>query len=1229
MAKYMGKALSGSVLALCVVLLTTPQTWGQFAPPQRKMLTISGSVGMPGVTMQGLPSSPQTDDNGVYTAQVEYGFTATVTPVKEGYTFNPPSRSYNRLKESQTAENYEASPKTYTISGSVGQAGVKMTGLPGDPNTDQNGRYKAEVYYGWIGVVTPEKTGWQFDPSFTNYEPVKADQTTNYRASPITFAISGSVGDVNGVTMQGLPGNPKTGAGGLYSATVPYGWTGTVTPVKEGYTFTPESMGYEPLTDNRSSENYTAKVFEFTITGTTHMADVILRGLPNNPVSDANGFYTAVVPYGYTGTVTPEYRGYAFTPPSYSYVRVTASRERQDFTPSPIRITISGNTGTGGVALVGLPDDPVSDERGLYNVKVDFDWTGTVTPTKDGWSFEDASKVYSYLETDQLNQNYTATPITYTIAGNVGQAGVLMEGLPGRVMSGPDGSYSVDVKYKWSGTVTPRKPGFEFDPPSISYEPVLSPQTGQTYTASPIQCLISGKVISLEMGAVEGAAISAEPGSIIAATDANGDYRIQVGYGWKGTIRVQKDGYTFTPDYRTLDTVVRDVPNVGFSGRVQMLTIVGVVTVTGDVDGEPIQGVTITASPGNIKPAVTDAKGKYIIAVPYGWTGALTATKEGWDFPGSIQYANVTANIDKTTKTPQEELTMTPPAAPGTQPAAPATEPDKTVAPQKPEEQKTTPLSPEEQERKKLLEQLKSLIEGKTSTEEGSAKASEGRVSASPNEPVVTGSPRGNLIDVLKRISEQTNVKIAVDATVKPKDVSVGADLVGLPVSIALDKVLDTTGYKYKVQGDTYLVYKPITWMFQGDQLRQALQDIGSVAEVPIVPDENVVGEVWLQLTDETLEHALEMILAGSPYVYKRKGNYYMVASGSPQHAAFGEVSVTQRVYLNYITPVRATELLSGAWTNYVKGSQDPNGHLITVTAPPALAARIVEDIQKLDHRPRQLLLTARVVSMERGNLLDMGVEWTFPTIAAGTFSNSYLRGTFDGDDPAGNWPWGIQIGYSPDKTFTDALLMALNLLEQTGQADIVANPQVMAQDGKESQIRNIVEEWFMMTAPTNANNFFSNSELQKIESGTTLTITPRISDNNDITLEMAVEVSDSIPSGRTSDLPVVTRRTAKNAVTIRDGGTAAVAGLTENRSTVTNKRVPGFSNLPLIGELFKNKSEDKSSREIAVFVTATIVPDNAQPAYPTTNEGLSRAAAPNGDDFREQLRAGLASQPR
>jgi len=188
------------------------------------------------------------------------------------------------------------------------------------------------------------------------------------------------------------------------------------------------------------------------------------------------------------------------------------------------------------------------------------------------------------------------------------------------------------------------------------------------------------------------------------------------------------------------------------------------------------------------------------------------------------------------------------------------------------------------------------------------------------------------------------------------------------------------------------------------------------------------------------------------------------------------------------------------------------------------------------------------------------------------------------------------------------------------------------------AEITVMTEEYYMMTAEATGGYYYTRSELEKIESGTKLTITPNIGDNNDITLELAIEVSDSIPRGIGSDLPVVTRRTATNTVRIKDGGTVALAGLTENRTRTAKRRVPGLSKLPLIGPLFKNTRDERASREIAVFVTAHIIPEPGQPGQsvefiepstPITQAPIRPMVRPMEGDFRMKLRDSLSRPTR
>ncbi|RPJ20421.1 MAG: hypothetical protein EHM35_19505, partial [Planctomycetaceae bacterium] len=140
MAKYIGKTLSGGVIALCVILLLTPESYGQVGG-KVKMFHISGSVGESGVTMQGFPVSPPpvTDDNGVYSVPVKYGWSGTITPTKPGYTFEPKQRAYSNVVEDKTTEDYAATLQTFVIAGTTEKPNVKLRGLPDDPNSDADG----------------------------------------------------------------------------------------------------------------------------------------------------------------------------------------------------------------------------------------------------------------------------------------------------------------------------------------------------------------------------------------------------------------------------------------------------------------------------------------------------------------------------------------------------------------------------------------------------------------------------------------------------------------------------------------------------------------------------------------------------------------------------------------------------------------------------------------------------------------------------------------------------------------------------------------------------------------------------------------------------------------------------------------------------------------------------------------------------------------------------------
>jgi hypothetical protein len=1175
--KKIRRILSGGAILLCIVLFCFVDISVQAFEAVKITHTISGSAGVSGVTMRGLPGVPVlTDQNGYYSAVVDYGWSGTVTPYKEGFTFTPANKPYPKVTGNMSNEDYVPVPITYKVSGKVDMEGVEMNGLPGNPISGSGGSYSATVAYGWQGVITPVKQGYAFKPDKKEYPPVKSDLVNqNFTSERMTLLISGSAG-AEGVMMKGLLGDPVTGQGGTYSVKVEYGWSGTVTPTKEGYEFSPPDVTYTNVTENQPIQDFTAKILTYTISGTTGMAGVKMKGLPGEPTTDQNGYYTAVVDYGFSGTIEPTMDGWAFTPASKIYTKVNSDRMNENYTAAMITLTISGTTKMDGVVMNGLPGNPVTGKDGSYSVTVDYGWSDTVTPTKEGYKFTPESKPYVSVTKDMMNENYTASPITYTISGSTTVPGVTLRGLPGKtVVSDQSGMYSASVEYGWDGVVTPAKDGYDFNPTNISYDNVLGDQTNQNYTPTLQKRTISGQILSQKGQPVADVYILAE-GAGSATTNEKGEYDLSVDHGWLGKITPTREGYTFNPTTKPYTPVTANQMRQNFTAVVRTFTITDSVI----IGNTPITGVTITAksADGTVDDTVTtDAKGTFTVTVPYGWTGEIIPTKEGLQFnPPSQSYTNITGNW----KNGQLELVRT----------APPPEPTPTV----PKPTTPTPTTP-----KPTIPTPTPTVTTPTPTVPIPTPEPNGTVPTTPAE-----APKTQLEEDIARIQSQLDKLLRKQAGEQGPETKTGEPAFG-PGGVLIS--------------NTFV---------DNDLPTEVLPAIATQAGISIIPDETVAGIITADLQDVPLDTALDIVLAGTPYMVKKTPYYYLVCSGGIKDTMFPQVSETRRLRMNYISAEAAVGLLATPFKEYAQAEISPttgvSTYTVVVTAPPKLMSRIIEDLKQIDRPLSQILLDARIVVMEKGDLLNLGVEWGWPKIQAGTFSsNHYGRGDPDLDF-GGEGPWSIQIGYTPDATFTNALELTLNLLAQNNEATILTKPQVLAQDGKESRIEVTTEEYYMLTAPELMGTFYSRTELQEIKSGTILTITPHLGDNNDITLQVAVEVSDSIPRGRGSDLPVVTRRKAENNVTIKDGGTVALAGLTENKTRKDMRRVPGLSQIPLIGSLFKNNNNENSSREIAVFVTARLVRNTGQSIEFTEPSKMPAPMRPAGDDFKAKLRESL-----
>jgi hypothetical protein len=144
-------------------------------------------------------------------------------------------------------------PPPRTISGNTGAGGATVNYTGGSTMADGNGNYSFIVPDGWSGTVTPSLAGVTFTPPNRNYINVTTNLTNENYTAAVT--LSGNAG-VAGATLNYTGGSTVANGSGNYSITVPYGWTGTVTPSLNADAFCPASQNYANLKTSKAMQHY-------------------------------------------------------------------------------------------------------------------------------------------------------------------------------------------------------------------------------------------------------------------------------------------------------------------------------------------------------------------------------------------------------------------------------------------------------------------------------------------------------------------------------------------------------------------------------------------------------------------------------------------------------------------------------------------------------------------------------------------------------------------------------------------------------------------------------------------------------------------------------------------------------------------------------------------------------------------------------------------------------------
>ena len=129
-----------------------------------------------------------------------------------------------------------------------------------------------------------------------------------------------------------------------------------------------------------------------------------------------------------------------------------------------------------------------------------------------------------------------------------------------------------------------------------------------------------------------------------------------------------------------------------------------------------------------------------------------------------------------------------------------------------------------------------------------------------------------------------------------------------------------------------------------------------------------------------------------------------------------------------------------------------------------------------------------------------------------------------------------------------------------------------------------------------NLGNTTVTQEVEILDTGVVLEITPRIHANNSVDLQISQSVSTPSTTVGTGDLtPVISTRDIQSQILVQSGRTILLGGLIQDRDQKTEEGVPKLSRLPVVGDLFKQKTANAQRTELLVMITPRVVRSSSE----------------------------------
>jgi len=295
----------------------------------------------------------------------------------------------------------------------------------------------------------------------------------------------------------------------------------------------------------------------------------------------------------------------------------------------------------------------------------------------------------------------------------------------------------------------------------------------------------------------------------------------------------------------------------------------------------------------------------------------------------------------------------------------------------------------------------------------------------------------------------------------------------------------------------------------------------------------------------------------------------------------------------------------------------------VSIEVEPRLNAVIVRDaperlphyeqlIAALDVEPQSLEIEATIIDVNTDRARELGINWRW--------NNAGNSVAYSGNVPT-TGPGGVA---SVVLGSLGQFFARIRALETEGAARVVSSPQVVTLSNVEALFDN-TQTFFVRVAGREEVDLFN------VSAGTTLRVMPHVfRDKNDTRIKLLVNVEDGNITGQSVDqIPIVERASINTQALINEGESLLIGGMVRENHSANTDKVPGLGDVPVVGNLFKNKTTSHQRIERMFLITPRLAgarPD-ATGASLRVADGKPAPAAPAAASAAAALTNGAPAQ--